>query len=123
MNAISAGTVAVIFISQRTPHDPAGYTAAAAEMDAAAAAMPGYAGADFARDPDGFGITVSYWRDHAAAAAWRDDPRHREIQERGRARWYASYAVYVADITRGYRWTDAMSRIETKKKASPEGWP
>ena len=104
MDRIGAGTIAVIFVSRRTAADPAGYAAAAAEMDGAAAAMPGYLGVDSARDAHGFGITVSFWRDAAAAVAWRDDPRHGEIRADGRARWYASYAVHVATIDRSYCW-------------------
>lgn len=100
---ISAGTIAVIFVSQRTVDDAGDYAVAASEMDAAAEAMPGYRGVDSARDADGFGITVSYWRDDAAAVAWRNDPRHSEIRENGRARWYASYVVYVTSIERSYR--------------------
>ena len=104
MNDITAGAVAVIFISQRTADDPNGYAAAAAEMDAAAAAMPGYLGMRAARDGEGFGVTVSYWRDAAAAAAWRDDPRHGEIRAEGKARWYARYEVVVATVDRAYDW-------------------
>lgn len=104
MDRISAGSIAVIFVSTRTADDDEGYAVAAREMDAAAAAMPGYLGVDAVRDADGHGITVSYWRDMAAAGAWRDDPRHREIRETGRARWYASYAVYVTVVDRAYEW-------------------
>jgi heme-degrading monooxygenase HmoA len=104
MRQICAGAVAVIFTSQRTALDPEGYSAAATEMDAAAAAMPGYIGMRAARDDDGFGITVSYWRDTASAKAWRDDPRHSEIRAEGRARWYSRYEVVVATIDRAYDW-------------------
>ncbi|WP_076070184.1 antibiotic biosynthesis monooxygenase [Sphingomonas montana] len=105
MDAISAGAVAVIFVSRRTAEDPAGYAAAADAMDAAAAAMPGYLGVDAVRDVAGHGITVSYWRDMAAAAAWRDDAEHGRIRTLGRARWYDSYSVCVATVDRAYRWS------------------
>ena len=104
MRQICAGVVAVIFTSQRTALDPAGYSAAAAEMDAAAAAMPGYLGVRTARDSDGFGITVSYWRDMGSAKAWRDDARHSEIRAEGKARWYSRYEVVVATVDRSYDW-------------------
>ncbi|MBB5730243.1 antibiotic biosynthesis monooxygenase family protein [Sphingomonas prati] len=112
MTAISAGMVAVIFSSQRTADDRAGYAAAAAAMDAAAARMPGYVGIEATRDADGFGITVSYWRDTASAAAWRDDPAHGLIQWAGRARWYARYSVAVAVVDRAYRWQRESSDPE-----------
>lgn len=96
--------VAVIFSSQRTGLDEAGYAAATTEMDALAALQPGYVGIESARSPDGFGITISYWQDEAAAKAWRDHPRHTEIREQGRARWYESYQVHVATVKRAYSW-------------------
>jgi len=102
-----AGEVAVIFASWRNGDDEPGYAAAAAAMDALAARQPGYRGIDSARGPDGFGITVSYWADEAAALAWREQPDHRAIREAGRARWYRHYAVTVADVTRGYGWSAA----------------
>jgi heme-degrading monooxygenase HmoA len=109
MTAISAGMVAVIFSSQRTADDAAGYAAAAEAMDAAAAEMSGYVGIEATRDADGFGITVSYWQDMAAAAAWRDDPTHGLIRKAGRARWYSRYSVAVAVVDRAYDWQRGSS--------------
>lgn len=98
------GEIAVIFVSVRTAQDAAGYAAAAGAMDRLAAAQPGYRGIDSARDADGFGITVSYWADEAAALAWRDHPEHAAIREQGRARWYARYQVFVTRVERAYGW-------------------
>ncbi|QKR98896.1 antibiotic biosynthesis monooxygenase [Sphingomonas sp. CL5.1] len=100
-----AGQVAVIFVSQRTAADGAGYAAAAAAMDALAARQPGYRGVDSTRDADGFGITVSYWGSEAEALAWRDHPEHAAIRARGRAEWYERYQVIVTRVERGYAWT------------------
>lgn len=104
MDGSHRGQVAVIFTSQRNDSDPAGYEAAAAAMDALAAAQPGYRGVHSAREPDGFGITVSYWASDEAAKAWRDHPLHAETRDAGRARWYASYTVDVARVERAYEW-------------------
>jgi heme-degrading monooxygenase HmoA len=98
------GSIAVIFISQRTDADNDGYAAAAAEMEAAVSAMPGYLGMDSARGPDGVGITISYWQDEASAAAWRRHARHTEVRNQGRERWYDWYRVAIARIERGYDW-------------------
>lgn len=98
------GQVAVIFSSHRNGCDAAGYDAAAAAMDALAAAQPGYCGHESARGSDGFGVTVSYWADDAAARAWRDHPDHTATREAGRRRWYDSYTVTVARVERGYAW-------------------
>ncbi|HEX8485188.1 antibiotic biosynthesis monooxygenase family protein [Sphingomonas sp.] len=101
------GQIAVIFIATRTPADDEGYAQAAAAMDARAARQPGYRGIDSARDAAGFGITVSWWADEAAAVAWREDAAHAAIRATGRARWYVSYEVAVAGVTRSYAWCRA----------------
>lgn len=104
MQASRTGEIAVIFTSRRTREDDAGYAAAAAAMDALAAEQPGYRGMESARDPDGFGITVSWWADEASAVAWREHAVHARIRDRGRERWYSSYEVAVAQVSRSYRW-------------------
>ena len=98
------GQIAVIFTSRRTAEDDAGYARAADAMDALAAEQPGFRGMESARGADGFGITVSWWADEASAIAWREHPIHARIRSAGRERWYASYEVAVATVTRGYRW-------------------
>ena len=91
---------AVIFTSVRTAGDH-GYAAMAARMETMASEQPGYLGFESARDGD-FGITVSYWVDDAAAAAWKRVHEHTIAQERGRTTWYVDYRVQVATVTRAY---------------------
>jgi heme-degrading monooxygenase HmoA len=88
-------SIAVIFCAQRTDAGEEDYQAAAAAMAALAAEQPGYLGEDHARSSDGFGITVSYWRDDTSARAWRDQ---------GRDKWYSAYSLHVARVERGYDW-------------------
>ena len=64
--------------------------------------MPGYLGIESARGPDGFGITVSYWRDEASIAAWKRESEHVLAQERGQREWYAHYELRVARVDRAY---------------------
>jgi heme-degrading monooxygenase HmoA len=90
---------AVIFTSLRSAGDN-GYGEMAARMEALAAQQPGYLGIEAARD--GLGITVSYWRDDAAAAAWKQVAEHLIAQQRGRDVWYVDYQVRVATVTRSY---------------------
>ncbi|WP_244928874.1 antibiotic biosynthesis monooxygenase [Nocardioides sp. W7] len=92
---------AVVFTSLRTEGDR-GYAAMAERMDRLAAEQPGYLGIEAARDPGGLGITVSYWVDDAAAAAWKQVAEHLVAQERGREVWYADYRVRVATVGRAY---------------------
>ena len=104
MIQIRKGNVAVIFVSSRTDSDPSGYADAAAEMEQEVARAPGYLGHDSLSSADGSGITISYWQDHASAAAWRDHVRHGEIRAEGRKRWYHWYRLVVADVARAYDW-------------------
>ncbi len=105
--------VAVIFTSLRTDGDH-GYGAMSAAMDALAAAQPGYLGVESAREGGDTGtgtgtgtgtdtgITVSYWRDEAAARAWKQVAAHLVAQRRGREVWYRDYRVRVATVQREY---------------------
>jgi len=99
-----AGTIAVIFTSQRTSEDDADYQTAAQQMSELAAAQPGYRGQHSVRGSDGFGITISYWADEASAKAWRDHPNHAATREAGRDRWYDHYSLEVAEVARSYDW-------------------
>lgn len=90
---------AVIFSSQRTPGDR-GYARMAERMVELAAAQPGFLGVESARAADGFGLTVSYWRDEAAIAAWKAQAEHLEAQRLGRETWYEAFAVRVCRVER-----------------------
>lgn len=95
---------AVVFTSVRTAGDN-GYGDQAEHMLALAAQQPGFLGVDSARGRDGLGITVSYWADEAAIAAWREHAEHAPTRARGREQWYESFAVHVARVERAYGFT------------------
>jgi len=92
---------AVIFTSRRTDGDH-GYGAMADRMVALGSGYDGFLGLDSARGADGLGITVSYWRDEAAIAAWKRDAEHQKAQRGGQQTWYADYEVRVAKVERAY---------------------
>ncbi len=104
MTTYPSSAVAVIFVSERTLVDDAGYDEAAAAMVELAKQQPGYLGVDSARGDDRIGITVSYWADEAAAKAWRDNAEHAAIRDAGRDCWYSWYDLHVAQVTRSYDW-------------------
>lgn len=105
MSTPPSGAIAVIFLSGLRAADAEGYGAAARAMEMAASQRDGYLGIDSVRETDGTGITISWWRDEAAALAWRDAPDHVHIRDQGRARWYDWYRVIVATVDRAYAWT------------------
>ncbi|MBX3593652.1 antibiotic biosynthesis monooxygenase [Sphingomonas sp.] len=98
------GQTAVIFVSESTGSDPAGYTAAADQLGELVARQPGFRGVDWIANADGGEITISYWADDASAAAWREHPEHARIQHEGRGKWLRRYDLMVAEIRRGHLW-------------------
>ncbi|MDO5620030.1 MAG: antibiotic biosynthesis monooxygenase [Paracoccus sp. (in: a-proteobacteria)] len=91
----------VTFASQRREGDQ-GYAEMADRMAELAAQQPGYLGAESARDAEGFGITNSFWADEASIQAWKRDVDHLAAQQLGRQKWYASYRIRIARVTRAY---------------------
>lgn len=51
-------------------------------------------------------LSLSFWRDEAAVAAWRRHAPHRNAQGAGRAGVFADYRLRVAEIVRDYGLTD-----------------
>jgi heme-degrading monooxygenase HmoA len=92
----------VIFTSQRNEADAAGYDDASRRMVELAAQQPGFLGVESARDADGFGITVSYWDNEPAIAAWKRQAEHAEVRQRGRRDWYEHFEIRVAKVERAY---------------------
>lgn len=90
---------AVIFTSLRTDGDN-GYAVMSRRMLELVAKQPGFLGVESARED--VGITVSYWADEPAAAAWKQVAEHLIAQERGRSAWYSDYQVRVATVVRSY---------------------
>jgi len=92
---------AVIFTSTRTAGDH-GYAETADRMVELASRQPGFLGVESVRDPDGIGITISYWSSTEAIRAWKAQADHLLAQERGMRDWYLRYEVRVARVERAY---------------------
>ncbi|MDF0606887.1 antibiotic biosynthesis monooxygenase [Neisseriaceae bacterium TC5R-5] len=97
---------AVIFSSQRSNTDDAGYAEMAEKMLTLAEMQPGYLGIDSSRDATGLGITVSYWESLQTIAAWRQHSEHLLAQEMGRNTWYQHYAIKIARVERSYSFSE-----------------
>lgn len=96
---------AVLFSSIRMEGDD-GYGEMAARMDALTRVQPGFLGLEHARSPgpDGIGITLCYWTDLDAIAAWKRNLDHMAAQDAGYARWYAGFRLRVARVERASAW-------------------
>jgi len=51
-------------------------------------------------------LSLSFWRNEAAVAAWRNSMTHRATQAEGRAGVFSDYRLRVADILRDYGMMD-----------------
>ncbi|MFY0594926.1 MAG: antibiotic biosynthesis monooxygenase [Cognatishimia sp.] len=51
-------------------------------------------------------LSLSFFRDEGAVAAWRDLAEHRMAQTKGRAGIFANYRLRVASVLRDYSMTD-----------------
>ena len=91
----------VVFGSQRRADDEAGYLSTVQQMESLVTKQEGYRGHESCRGPDGFGLTVSYWRDRDSVQRWRRVAEHAEAQRRGQTTWYSSYYLYGGPIIEG----------------------
>ncbi|WP_293760540.1 antibiotic biosynthesis monooxygenase [uncultured Aquitalea sp.] len=62
-------------------------------------------------------LSLSFWRDEAAVAVWRQHSAHRQAQQLGRAGVFAAYRLRVAAVLRDYG-------LEARDEAPPDsrGW-
>lgn len=58
-------------------------------------------------------LSLSFWRDEAAVAAWRNQARHRATQTAGRSGVFAEYRLRVAAVLRDYG-------LEEREQAPPD---
>jgi len=96
---------AVIFTSQRTEKDEAGYAKMAEAMDSLAQKQPGFIRAEGVRDAEGKGITVSYWETLEAIQAWKENAKHLVAQQFGKENWYTHYQVEICQVMKEYSFT------------------
>ena len=107
----------VIFTAQRTLSDEDMYSLTSERMVELAQQQPGFLGLESVRGEDGIGITVSYWRDHAAIRAWRIDVEHLAAQQMGRQEFYSWYHIRVAEVV-AHRTFDASAAVDSQPDAS-----
>jgi heme-degrading monooxygenase HmoA len=67
-------------------------------------------------DPDKL-LALSFWRDEAAVAAWRNSDRHRAIQAASRRDLFRDYRLRVAAVLRDYGMFDRESAPEDSREA------
>ena len=93
-----------VFRSRLRPDAQPGYGQVAADMEAAAREAPGFVDFKVFTAEDGERVSLITFDSPESHRAWRDDPRHREAQQRGRREFYAEYSIQVGDGVRARHW-------------------
>lgn len=99
------GHVVTIFRSRLRDDAGDDYREMAAEMLAAAQAMPGFVDFKGFTADDGERVSVIVFDSAEHHDAWRNDARHRRAQQAGRDRFYGEFSITVAQCTRAYDWS------------------
>jgi heme-degrading monooxygenase HmoA len=100
--------IAVLF--EVTPADGRhdAYLDIAARLKPELAAIPGFLSVERFESLTAPGkiLSLSFFRDEAAVAAWRDSDDHRRAQAAGRGGMFSDYRLRVAAVVRDYGLTD-----------------
>ncbi len=92
---------AVVFSSIRTEENE-GYV----EMDeliyTEVENNPGYLGHEGARQQDGFGIHISYWKDLESIKNWKENSLHKRAKSLGKEKWYKSFKTRICKVEKEY---------------------
>lgn len=96
--------IAVIFEVCPHPHAWDEYLSIAAGLAPLLATMDGFVSIERFQSLSEPGkiLSLSFWRDEAAVAQWRNTEEHRMAQSQGRAGIFAHYRLRIAAVVRDY---------------------
>lgn len=96
--------LAVIFEVEPDPARKAEYLDLAADLKPHLEGMDGFISIERFESlvTPGKILSLSFWRDEAALAAWRNLDPHRQAQARGRAEIFQGYRLRIASVIRDY---------------------
>jgi heme-degrading monooxygenase HmoA len=100
--------IAVIFEVTPNASERTRYFEIAASLRDELSAMDGFISVERFQSittPDKF-LSLSFWRDEQAVAAWRQRTNHRAAQHTGRTEVFADYRLRVASVVRDYGMTE-----------------
>lgn len=103
MKSVAENKLVVVFRSRlRSDVDLEAMEAAGARMVELASAMPGFISyKDFAAG-DGECLSIIEFSDMESLLAWRNQPEHVAMQQRGRDEFFANYDIQVCEPLRAY---------------------
>ena len=99
--------IAVIFEAEPAPGRQQDYLDAAAQLRPLLADLDGFVSIERFESltTPGKILSLSFWRDEAAVARWRNIEAHRGVQAAGRAGIFKDYRLRVASVLRDYSLT------------------
>lgn len=115
--------IAVIFEVWPAEGETEHYLDLAAALRADLAAIEGFISVERFRslvDPEKL-LSLSFWRDEAAVAAWRNRPGHRATQAKGRVGVFANYRLRVAHVLRDYGLAERDEAPDDSRRAHDAG--
>lgn len=100
--------IAVIFEVRPKPEHRDNYLALAASLKSELEGIDGFISVERFESLTAPGklLSLSVWRDEEALKSWRELPRHRAAQHRGRHEYFADYRLRVAGVLRDYGMTE-----------------
>lgn len=64
-------------------------------------------------------LSLSFWRDEAAVAQWRNTEEHRAAQSQGRQTIFSNYRIRIAAVLRDYGLTEREQAPNDSRAAHP----
>jgi len=100
--------IAVIFEVRPRPEHKQEYLDLAAELRPILEAIDGFISIERFESLTEKGkiLSLSFFRDESAVAAWRNTPQHRRTQSKGRATIFEDYRLRIAGVIRDYGMND-----------------
>ena len=110
--------IAVIFEVWPRPERRQDYLALAAALRRDLEAIDGFVSVERfeSLSEPGKLLSLSFWRDEAALAAWRNLATHRSAQHRGRREIFADYRLRVAGVIRDYGMTERAAAPDDSRR-------
>lgn len=106
--------IAVVFEFTVAPGGEDAYFAWAERLAGAVRETDGFLSVERfeSRSEAGKFVSLSFWRDEAAVAAWRAHPVHREAQAAGKGGAFSSFRLRVAEVSREIAFSESGGRAE-----------
>ena len=116
--AKSAGTVVIFEVPPRI-EGVNEYLELGAALQSELRKTPGFIRAErfSSLSEEGKLLSVSFWENEKAAAAWRNRPAHRNCQKKGGETLFERYSITVASVVRGYTRDERAQAPQYSEKA------